>query len=71
MEAVAYVRGVEAGRLWASTNAEPEELERLRVENERHARPAIHDWAVTSLINPLELPGYSSFTRQEGPLYAG
>jgi len=35
-EAVAYVRGVESGRLWATTKAEPEELERLRVENERH-----------------------------------
>lgn len=35
-EAVAYVRGVEAGQLWASTGADPEELGRLRVENERH-----------------------------------
>ena len=35
-EAVAYVRGVEAGRLWASTKGQPEELERLRLENERH-----------------------------------
>ena len=34
-EAVAYARGVESGRLWATTKAEPEELERLRVENER------------------------------------
>lgn len=34
-------------------------------------RPAIHDWAVTSLINPLELPGHPSLACQEGPLYAG
>ena len=37
-EAVAYVRGVEAGRLWASTAAKSEELERLRLENQGHAR---------------------------------
>ena len=35
-EAVAYVRGVETGRHWASTNAHPEKLERPCVENERH-----------------------------------
>jgi hypothetical protein len=36
-EAVAYVRGVEAGKLWSKTWASPEELARLRDENQRHS----------------------------------
>ena len=35
-EAVAYSRGVEAGKLWSKTQASPDELARLRSENQRH-----------------------------------